>query len=57
MTNKHGLKLKHKNMVDRLKRLYEEKDVLDSKLSKLNSWISQLEKAKNHCKKQIRETK
>ena len=53
--NKHGLKLKHKNIVRLLKDLYEKKFFIDRKLTDINAKIYRLETAKNNCGEQIKE--
>lgn len=54
MTNKHGLKIKHKNMIRLLKDLYDKRSFQERKLVSINEKIYRLEKAKNNCAEQIR---
>lgn len=53
--NIYGLQQSKKRMIDSLKTLYNKKLELSIQLDRINARISQLEKAKNHCNKQIKE--
>ena len=53
--NKHGLKLKHKNMIGHLSELNTQKDKAQRYLDKLTHMVAKLEKAKNDCAKRIKE--
>lgn len=52
--NKHGYKLKLKNIKSLLKICYSKRSELKSKLIPLNEKIYRLEKARNNCKEQIK---
>lgn len=55
MTNRHGLKLKKKNIVLLLQQCYEQRTFLENKLKPLNDKIYRLEKCRNNVSNQLKE--